>query len=79
MRIVDERLWWHFLSVLYAVGLLPYARRRHTRNDAHCRSYARKVLTHHSKWQNSAESYTQNDIFDRPISTVFLFCIGNNK
>ena len=37
MRIVDEHLWWHFWSVFYAVGLLPYAHRGHTRNDAHCR------------------------------------------
>ena len=45
MRIVDERLWWHFWSVFNDVGALPHARRGHTRNDAHCRSHARNVLT----------------------------------
>jgi len=44
MRIVDKRQWWHFWSVFYDVGLLPYARRGHTRHDAHCRSHARNVL-----------------------------------
>ena len=45
MRIVDECLWWHFWRVFYDVGLLLYARRGHTCNDTHCRSYARKALT----------------------------------
>jgi len=36
-------------EVFYAVGLLPYARRRHTRNDAHCYSYAHEVLRSQSQ------------------------------
>jgi len=39
MRIVDERLWWHFWSVFYDMGLLPYAHHVHTRNDMHCRAH----------------------------------------
>jgi len=48
MQIVDERLWWHFWSVFYDMGLLPYAHSGHTRHDAHCRSYARNMLTEYS-------------------------------
>jgi len=45
MLIIDERLRWYFWSVFYDVGLLAYARRGHMRNDAHCRSHARNVLS----------------------------------
>jgi len=32
-----------------------------------------QAFYHHSKWKNFAESYTQNEIFDRSSSTGFCF------
>ena len=51
--------------MFYDVGLLHYARRGHTRNDAHCRSHARNVFktainTDARKEKNDNATLTKN-------------------